>query len=90
MAIEPKIFVVMRDGTPQKPARRYRRCLVDAVIAASREDAVRLANDRNPRRPNERFIVLQLASSESPGADAIKIRARRDAEIADMLELVLG
>ena len=88
MAIEPKIFIVMRDGTPQKPARRYRRCLVDAVIAASQEDAVRLANDRNPRRPNERFIVLQLASGESPWADAMKIRARRDAEIAEIREII--
>lgn len=88
MAIDPQVFIVLRDGTPNKIFRRVRKRMVDAVIAASREDAMRLALDRNPLRPNERFLLLAAGESQKSIAFAAGLRERRDAEISELLELV--
>jgi pyridoxine/pyridoxamine 5'-phosphate oxidase len=88
MAIKPQIFIVLRDGKPNKIFRRIRKRMVDAVIAASEPDAMRLAMERNPLRPNERFVLLAVAET-SASMDFVRgIRARRDAEIDEMRELV--
>jgi hypothetical protein len=88
MAINPQIFIVLRDGKPNKIFRRIRKRMVDAVIAASREDAMRLALDRNPLRPNERFLLLEVGQSDQSLDFAKGLRHRRDAEINELRDLV--
>ena len=88
MAINPQIFIVLRDGKPNKIFRRIRKRMVDAVIAASREDAMRLALDRNPLRPNERFLLLEVGQSDQSLDFATGLRNRRDAEINELRDLV--
>jgi hypothetical protein len=87
MTIQPKIFIVLRDGTTTKLFRRIRRRLVDAVVAGSEQDAMRLATSRNPLRPNERFQLLPVIETKESLEMISDIRARRDAEIAEIRDL---
>lgn len=88
MAMIPQIFVVMRDGKPTQMFRRIRKRMVDAVIACSTDDAMRLAMERNPLRPNERFQLIPVCETPNSLEMVNTIRARRDAEIDELRELV--
>jgi hypothetical protein len=87
MAIEPKIFVVLRNVKPGKKVRRHRTWIVDAVAAASQDDANRLARDRNPVRPHEELNAVPLFVSDQSMKIAADARVKRDAELEELKAL---
>ncbi|MBL8856371.1 MAG: hypothetical protein JNK57_20565, partial [Planctomycetaceae bacterium] len=82
-ANEEKVRRTAKPTTKRRPART-RRQIVDAVLAASIDDAQRLAHDRNPLRPGQMFNLFELAMNDAMLQTAREVRAQRDAQIAEV------